>query len=670
MAANLGLIDLSTRRLRVLIAEPTEQRGEPRLIHREETLENGLESLPEVLDALIEDEVLTAGRWQLALSGDLVSFHQLKSPLKDLRKVRLTLEFELENALPFRREDVVVSPLLRRGEDGTEILAFVTRRAVLEPLLEQLHERRIEAVSVVPSAFGAVPVETVSSGRHLLLDLGRDQIDVVAVEDGQIAAFFVLPGGGDQVTKALRQTHLLDVEEAEFAKVHEGNTEEGRAALAPAVDAFAGHVQRALRGALRSLNWREPSVHLSGGAACLTGLVECLEGQSNLRFYPVAKVDSLTPDPGQACAFAAEVGHLRAQVQGGGFTPVNLRAGDLAHTTDVMKVLKGFRPVAGWAVAIVFLLVLQFFAGISAKDARAARFETARRSACATIAGVESANANQCLAAMRETIMGTGAGDIPHFDAVDLYSRISQAVPTNLEVKLDEIRLDSRSVRLVGTTTGFQQARQLVDALSLVRCIVDLRQDKTVKKGDRVIFSLSGRVDCSVEPKAATGAASAAATGPKPGTTGQAAQADSAAAAGAAAGSFQPDSAVTGGPATGAAPSAKTRKPSRRMGQTKSQADQERRLRLGGDSAKVIEGPGETAEEDMDSADQAAPAFVEPMIDPSQGKKLPSVIPDPYPNIAPFPGGGLKLPGGVGNVMKLPEATLAAPPEDDDEGEE
>jgi hypothetical protein len=673
MAANLGLIDISTRRLRVLVAEPTDKRGEPRLMRREVLLEHGLESLPEALDALVEDEVLLPGRWQLALSGDLVVFQRLSSPLKDLRKVRMTLDFELETALPFRREEVVVAPLLRRVDEGTDILVFCTRRAVLEQLLEQLHERRIEAVSVVPSAFGAVPVEAVSSGRHLVLDLGRDQIDVVAIEDGAIEGFSVLPGGGDLVTMDLRRSHLLDSAEAEFAKVHEGGTEEGRAALAPVVEDFARHVQRALRGGLRSVGWRDATVHLAGGAAGLTGLIDHLETHSEMRFFRVGEVDSLTPDAEQACALAAEVGHLRAQVAGGGFAPVNLRAGDLAHTTDVMKVLKGFRPVAGWAAAILILMFLQFFAGVSAKDARASRFESARRGACATIAGIENGNALQCLAAMRETIAGTGSGDIPRFDAIDLLSRISQAVPSDLDVKLDEIRIDGRSLRLVGTTTGFQQARRLVDALMVVRCITDLRSDKTVKKGDRVVFSLSGRIDCSAEPKLATAATAAPRRSPAkvkasavpaklPGTDSSSAVDD---------------------PASFPSPKAKS---DRFSGQSKAQAEQERRMRNSGDPAKVIEGPGESVSKDEDDEDGSTdstdstdstgstgatgPRFVEPMIDPSTGNSLPTVIPDPYPGIAPFPGGSLKLPSGIGNVMKLPTADLLPPPDEDEEGEE
>jgi len=661
MAAHLGLIDLSMKRLRVLTADPGERRDEPRLARHEEPLAEGLESLPAALDRLLEEGVLTPGRWQLALSGDLVAFHRMQSPLKDLRKVRMTLEFELENALPFRSDEVVVSPLLRKSEEGTDILAFVTRRDVLEPLIETFQERRIETASVVPSAFGAVPVDLCASGRHLVLDLGKEQIDIVAVEDGSIASMVTLPGGGDLVTSELRRSHLLDLDEAEHAKVFEGETEEGRAALAPAIEAFTEHVQRAVRGGLRLSGWRDATIHLSGGAACLTGLVERLHDRTGLRVFRVETVDSLTPNPQEACALAAEVGHLRALVKGGGFRPVNLRAGDLAHTTDVMKVLRGFRPVAGWAAAVLVLVFMQFFAGVSARDARAARFESARRQACAQIAGIDGASAVQCLAKMNETIAGTGAGDIPRFDAIDLLSRISQAVPADLEIKLDDIRIDDRTIRLAGTTTGFQQARMLVDALGVVRCIVDLRADKTVKKGDRVMFSLTGRIDCSVKPKAAeSGKAtsaestvSGAASSPEPKNT------DNAVA--------KPSSAPVKG--TTKKFELPTRKQNSSSGQSAGQARQQKRIRASGDEAKVVEGPGEDAEVETDSAAEPPP-YDEPIVDPKTGLVVPSSIPDPYPSIKPFPGGSLKLPGGVGSVMKLPEDALAAPPTDDDEEED
>ena len=662
MAAQLGLIDLSPKRVRILAIEAGERRDEPSLMRREELLEEGLDSLPEVLDRLLEEGVLSAGRWQLALSGDLVTFHRMHSPLKDLRKVRLTLEFELENALPFRSEEVIVSPILRKAEEGTDILAFVTRRDVLEPLIECFRSRRLETVHVVPSAFGAVPVDLCASGRHLVLDLGKEQIDVVAIEGGSIEAMVTLPGGGDLVTAELRRSHFLDVQEAEHAKVFEGSTAEGRDALAPAVEAFAEHVQRAVRGGLKTAQWRDATVHLSGGAACLTGLVERVHERTGCRVFRVEHIDSLTPDSQQACALAPEVGHLRSIMRGGGFRPVNLRAGDLAHTTDVMKVLQGFKPVAGWAAAVLILVFMQFFAGVSARDARAARFESARRQACAEIAGITGASARQCLAAMNETIAGTGSGDIPRFDAIDLLSRISQAVPADLEVKLDDIRIDGRSLRLAGTTTGFQQSRSLVDALAVVRCIVGLRSDKTVKKGDRVMFSLTGRIDCAAKPKdadasappsASTQTQSAAPSGPSGAPSGSPDKAPD-----------QPKSAVEG---TATPKGYGKGYKGASSSQTKRQAAQQKRLRQAGDSAKVVEGPGEDAEaEDTTQAN----GYDEPIVDPSTGVAVPSSIPDPYPGIKPFPGGSLKLPNGIGNVMKLPEDSLGEVPPTDMDTEE
>ena len=56
-------------------------------------------------------------------------------------------------------------------------------------------------------------------------------------------------------------------------------------------------------------------------------------------------------------------------------------------------------------------------------------------------------------------------------------------------------------------------------------------------------------------------------------------------------------------------------------------------------------------------------------MDPATGVAVPSAIPDPYPNIKPFPAGSLKLPNGVGSVMKLPEDALVDPPPTDQDPE-
>ena len=215
---------------------------------------------------------------------------------------------------------------------------------------------------------------------------------------------------------------------------------------------------------------------------------------------------------------------------------------------------------------------------------------------------------------------------------------------------------------------------QLVDALATVRCIVGLRSDKTVKKGDRVLFSLTGKIDCSVEPQAAGSSdASGASTSPSAttGSSGSQAPPRSSAGANSAVGSSGSSGAKSG---FGGASKAKSFAPPS-VGQTAAQKRQQERLRAAGDEAKVVEGPGEDAEsedssdEDATESSAASGGYDEPIVDPATGVAVPSAIPDPYPNIKPFPAGSLKLPNGVGSVMKLPEDALVDPPPTDQDPE-
>jgi hypothetical protein len=196
----------------------------------------------------------------------------------------------------------------------------------------------------------------------------------------------------------------------------------------------------------------------------------------------------------------------------------------------------------------------------------------------------------------------------------------------------------------------------------VVRCIVDLRSDKTVKKGDRVMFSLTGRIDCSAEPKAAkSSAASAVQT--------QTQNAAPSSPSGSSAGLKRKSKASPSLPVKGTSSTKDFGKGFKGASstQTKRQAEQQERLRAEGDSAKVVEGPGEDAEAE-DTTE--ATGYDEPIVDPATGVAVPSAIPDPYPGIKPFPGGSLKLPNGIGNVMKLPEDSLVDVPPTDMDTEE
>ena len=490
MATTFGLIDISRRRLRVSLLQKD-------LLRREERpLGDDFEGLDELLDELSGQGMLEADRWMLSLAGEFVSLHRLTLPLRDVRKASKALAFELETDLPFSMDELVIAHELRRSEEGTDAYCLVAPLPELERILGALQVHGVDPHHIVPEPLGPL-VTRDRSERTLLIDVGATSSDIVAVEDGKLALLGAVDEAGDSVNRALRNSDQLDDQESERAKRLEARTEAGQTRLAPATNGLAMHISRALRSTMRELNWRSPALVLTGGGACLPGLKEAIEREVGLPIELGGETDELAEDQLTALATASELGYLRGLRIGKVWAPFNLRTGALAYQGDAMKVLRRLSGVASWGLILMFLMAAQLVANISVRSERAERFERGRQEACDQLVGLSSSTSVHCIAAMQEAIEGKGEGDIPTFDAVEVLAGISGAVPDDLEVKLDDIRIDERDLRLTGSTAGFHEASQLADALKKAPCVAELRSDKTVKQSDRVRFTFSGHVDCS-----------------------------------------------------------------------------------------------------------------------------------------------------------------------------
>ncbi len=497
MAATVGVIDLSQQRLRLLLAE--RGKSAPPLIREEMPLPEGLEGLPQALAKLREAELLTADRWLVSLSSDLFSMHELHLPVPDLRKAKLALDFELEAELPFKRDEVVVATRLRKSEGGTAVVALVAPIAELSAIVTALQEEGIEPTTIVPSCLGLAHPD-VRSGPTIVMDVGATSTEALALANDEPLAMVTIDEGGDTVNRALANSHYLDEVEAERVKREEGSSSEGQAALEPATRQLARHLSRGLRSLQRKLGWRECTVILGGGGACTPALAERLAEEIGQPVDLANTTDSLVGDPVQALAWAPELGLLRSLRAGTLWQPLNLRADSLAYQGDFRRALKAVSGLGTWAAVILLLLCAQVFADIDVRYNQAERYDEARQQACAQIAGIADSTPIQCLAAMEEAIGGTGKDDIPRYDALDVFAGISAAVPAALDVKIDVTRIDGKNLRLEGSTTGFHQASQLNEALSKAPCVNELRSDKTVKQGNKVRFTFSGKVDCSQRP--------------------------------------------------------------------------------------------------------------------------------------------------------------------------
>ena len=130
---------------------------------------------------LATDHVVTAVR------GDRVSVRRLSFPFSERRRLAQAVPFEVEDALPFNLEDIVLDWLLAHSErHRADVVAAIAQRTEVSELIAALHEagcdpRAVEAEGLVLANLSAA-FELPESA--LLVDLGHSKTTLCALSGG------------------------------------------------------------------------------------------------------------------------------------------------------------------------------------------------------------------------------------------------------------------------------------------------------------------------------------------------------------------------------------------------------------------------------------------------------------------------------------------------------
>lgn len=135
----------------------------------------------------------------LSLPTELVSFHQVKLPFREAKKIRQTIAFELETMLPQGMENLLLDYNIIKQAHQSEILAaLVPRTAVQERCAlfgEALPTPGFIGIGALAIA-SLLTVEKTLSEPALLLDVGVKQTTAVFIEQGKIVQVRCYAFGG------------------------------------------------------------------------------------------------------------------------------------------------------------------------------------------------------------------------------------------------------------------------------------------------------------------------------------------------------------------------------------------------------------------------------------------------------------------------------------------
>jgi len=339
------------------------------------------ESTAIALQGLIDDHNLSWDAICVGFPGQLVSSRLLTFPFGSRKKIDQTIEFEIENYVPFHLDEIVLDyAVLWTAKEASRVMALYTPKGEVAKKLAMLQGINIDPrhLSVEGVEFtncvnlGMVPPE----GAYSIIDIGHEKTTVTIFHGKRLGYVRAVSIAGKAITEAISKRLGVPADEAEKLKIEMGQVplSEGEhvddlsreviAAIKGMIDELLLHIRQTIFSYNDMENVPVEGIYLCGGSSRLPGIdsyfsdflkvnvafLNCTE----FHFSRLERAEAHRHVIPQALALALK------EVAGPGLPDVNFRRGEFAFRGDVEQLGGGIRHVAIIIGVIIFLALLNF----------------------------------------------------------------------------------------------------------------------------------------------------------------------------------------------------------------------------------------------------------------------------------------------------------------------
>ncbi len=336
--------------------------------------------IPSCMEQLFQQNDLKADRIITAMPGQYISSRVMSFSFADPRKIEAAIMAELEDAVPFNMDDMIIDhQILGTMNDMTVALAVMTRKNFLRSFLEHLQRINIDPklVDVDSLAFyNLAPYVEAEPGQcYGLVDIGHEKTSLCIVQDGVLRMFRSINLGGRYLSEFLARDLEMQFAEAQRIKHRvsqvlcdgaQGEDLSGDDRLVAERITLASNaiVKELGRTFYAFKNWEKTplsAIYISGGTSKIKNFDLYLQEQLEIpaKANRIDKTDlKLNPDLSEHMAIMPQsiaIG-MRAVGAAKRHSQINLRQGEFAFIQNYESLLKGsavaFRVVTA-AIAIM-----------------------------------------------------------------------------------------------------------------------------------------------------------------------------------------------------------------------------------------------------------------------------------------------------------------------------
>lgn len=395
---------------------------------------------------LLEGDILVTG-----LAGADAQVRTLEVPFSSPKKIQAILGGLLDAQLPLEIDDLVLSWFLQteKKDPRQSILAAFAKKTSVRAYLESL-----EKINANPRI-----LTLKAAGLYELLRHELKEPKLAAIVDIGMSSTSICIGDDKKMLVA------RSVSKADLASI-----------------------LREVRQTFLSLERPIEQVYLVGGGS----LAPNIDSEfSKILGMPtqILKPFGLSPIFALALSYA-----LIGQTLNEKHNRFNLRRDEFAFRSDVKFVTGHARTLSIWGLILLGLIVVNYGARRYFLSARIDNLRQEEQTLCKKVTG-EAA----CLSKMKKALAKDKQDKIPDMSALDIYLEVSNALPTNVQVKLTDLDIGNNAVRLSGDTADFESVDLLVAALSKARCFKNVEKGRARQAQSKVDFQISMDVDCGAK---------------------------------------------------------------------------------------------------------------------------------------------------------------------------
>lgn len=340
---------------------------------------------PSCMEQLFRENNLEADRIVTAMPGQFISSRVVTLGFSDPRKVEASVYAEVEDAVPFNMDDMIIDHQILGSVTGKTIaLAVMTRKAFLKNFLDLLQRINIDPKLVDVDSLAFYNLSSymrAEPGRCFgMVDIGHEKTSVCIVKDGVLRMFRSINLGGRYITEFLARDLETSFQDAQrikhrvsrvLSQDNQANDVSGDEKIVIERTTLAANaiIKELGRTLYAFKSWeKEPLSHLyiSGGTSKIKNLVEliqdqlevpaelCRLDQTELKISPDLTEHQYVMPQGVAIGMRT-VSSIKKHSQ------VNLRRGEFAYVQNYESFLKA--AVKGLQVIAIAIVLLIFSYG-------------------------------------------------------------------------------------------------------------------------------------------------------------------------------------------------------------------------------------------------------------------------------------------------------------------